>query len=203
MNGRRKPVFINENKQNTQCEAKKLYFLHPECGRIDKKIVHLQRFCVNTSLSMSSSETLTIDLRKATDAPLGLQQTLGDQFFASLEQDEILGGEIEVAIHVKAQAGDSFRVSVDLHGAVRTICDRCLEEVTLPVEAHEQMTIRYGEETTEQDDEYDVTVIPFTATTYDMSWDVYEFTALALPMQRTHPDGECNADMAQYIVTEA
>lgn len=151
---------------------------------------------------MSSSETITIDLRKATVAPIDLQQTLGDSFFAALDQEEILGGEMSVDVHVKAAAADSFRISVKAKGQVSVLCDRCLEEVTLPVEAEEQMTLRYGDEADAQDDGYDVTVIPFTATTYDLSWDIYEFIALALPLQRTHADGECNENMTQYIISE-
>lgn len=150
---------------------------------------------------MSSSETITIDLRKAADAPIDLQQTLGDSYFTALDQDEILGGEVEVSIHVKAAAAESFRITAKVEGTVKVICDRCLDEVTLPVQAEQQMTLRYGDQTEEQDDAYDVTVIPFTANTYDMSWDIYEFIELALPLQRSHPDGECNEDITQFILS--
>lgn len=150
---------------------------------------------------MSSCEIITIDLRKATNAPIDLQLTLGDTYFAALDQEEILGGEVEVKLHVKATAGDSFRIDVSINGQVRVICDRCLEELTLPVTADETITLRYGDAATEQDEAYDVIVIPFTANTYDLSWDVYEFIALALPLQRTHDEGQCNEEMTQYIIT--
>lgn len=149
---------------------------------------------------MSSSETITIDLRNLANAPIDLQLTLGDSYFAALDQDEILGGEVHVAVSAKAMAGDSFLVSVKAEGEVRVACDRCLEEVTLPIETTEQMVLRYGDESDAADEAYDVTVIPFSANTYNLSWDIYEFIALALPIQRTHADGECPEEMTQYIV---
>lgn len=149
---------------------------------------------------MSSSETITIDLRNLENAPIDLQLTLGDSYFAALDQDEILGGEVRVAVSAKAVAGDSFLFRISVAGKVRVLCDRCLEEVTLPVETTEQMALRYGAETDAADESYDVTVIPFSANTYDLSWDIYEFIALALPIQRTHADGECPEDMTQYLV---
>lgn len=149
---------------------------------------------------MSSSETITIDLRNLANAPIDLQLTLGDSYFAALDQEEILGGEVSVAISAKAMAGDSFLIRVSAEGEVRVPCDRCLEELTLPVETTEQMALRYGDETEAADEAYDVTVIPFSARTYDLSWDIYEFIALALPLQRTHADGECPEEMTQYII---
>ena len=151
---------------------------------------------------MSSSETIIIDLRKAVVAPIDLQQTLGDSFFAALDQSEIHGGEVEVQISVRATAGESFLVKIKAQGEVRVTCDRCLEELTLPVSTEEKMTLRYGDEADAQDESYDVIVIPFTATTYDLSWDIYEFIELALPLQRVHEDGQCNDEMTQYIITE-
>lgn len=151
---------------------------------------------------MSNSETITIDLRKATDAPLDLQQTLGTTFFAALDQDEILGGEVRVEIKVKATAGDSFNVSINAEGVVSVACDRCLEEVSIPVCTEAQMVLRYGDTTNDADGSADVTVIPFTATTYDLSWDIYEFICIALPLQRVHKDGECNEEITQYIIKQ-
>ena len=151
---------------------------------------------------MPSSETITIDLRKATDAPLDLQQTLGNDFFAALDQDEILGGEVRVGIKVKAAAADSFAVRITAEGQVIVACDRCLEELTLPIHTEAQMTLRYGDDNEDFNDSADVTVIPFTATTYDLGWDIYEFITLALPLQRVHPDGECNEEMTQYIIQQ-
>lgn len=149
---------------------------------------------------MSSSETIIIDLRNAQNAPIGLQQTLGDAFFAALDQEEIHGGEIQVEVQVKPSAGDSFRVSVKAQGEVRVICDRCLEELTLPVDTTAEMTLRYeSEDDYEDNTDYDVTVIPFTANTYDLSWDIYEFIELSLPLQRTHAEGQCNDEMTRYI----
>ena len=151
---------------------------------------------------MPSSETITIDLRKATEAPLDLQHTLGDSFFAALDQDEILGGEVRIGIKVKAAAADSFAISIKAEGQVVVPCDRCLEDVTIPISTEARMALRYGEEDEEGNGSADVTVIPFTATTYDLGWDIYEFIALALPLQRVHPDGECNEEITQYIIQQ-
>ena len=48
----------------------------------------------------------------------------------------------------------------------------------------------------------DLIVIPFSQTHYDTAWDIYESIALNLPLQRVHPEGECNADMMSRFSAE-
>lgn len=148
---------------------------------------------------MFMRETLTIDLRKVLAAPLSLQQTLGDDYFAALEQEEILGGRVEVEVKVKATTTDTFDISLRAKGEATVACDRCLEPLSLPVEAKAQFTLRCTESEADTDDT-DVIAIPFTATTYDLSWDIYETIALALPLQRVHAEGGCNEEVTRYIL---
>lgn len=101
-------------------------------------------------------------------------------FFRSFEGTEILDGD--VAADVEAEdLGDCLRVRAALKGSVSVTCDRCLEEVSIPVETE-----------FEEDVEVHGPVI-------DLSQIVYDYVCTALPLQRVHPDGACNPDTLKYL----
>ena len=54
----------------------------------------------------------------------------------------------------------------------------------------------------EDNTDVDLIVIPFSQTHYNTAWDIYESIALNLPLQRVHPEGECNADMMSRFSAE-
>ena len=36
----------------------------------------------------------------------------------------------------------------------------------------------------------------------DLDWTIYEIIETSLPLQRVHPEGECNEDMTGRFITE-
>ena len=124
-----------------------------------------------------------------------------DEFFGKFENPEVLGASVEAAVKL-VNRGVTIETECVLTGTITVPCDRCLEDVTIPISTEARMALRYGEEDEEGNGSADVTVIPFTATTYDLSWDIYEFICIALPLQRVHKDGECNEEITQYIIKQ-
>lgn len=142
---------------------------------------------------------MTVNLKEALrdDTPLAFH--LDDAFFEALEQNEITGGDVDVTLRIKAGAGDLYHFNYTMKGEVRVLCDRCLEEVTLPVELRDTVDIAHGDP---DDDNGETIIIPFSQLTYDTAWDMYELIDVYLPLQRVHPDGECNPDMLSRFSTE-
>lgn len=146
---------------------------------------------------MQSMEALHIDLSRITQSALRSEIKLNDAFFAALEQDEIKGGDVTVSLSVKAAAGDIYKVNVAVNGCVTVECDRCLDDLTIAVEAEDAFNIKDGD--FDEADAADLRYLEGAGMTYDVTWDVYEIIATALPLQRCHEDGLCNEDVASRI----
>ena len=104
----------------------------------------------------------------------------GAEFFEAFGNVEILDADLEVTAEVVSH-GLTADASCEIAGSVTVACDRCLEELVIPVETS------FEEQYTPEDDEL------------DLSQDVYDFVCTSLPLQRVHPEGECNQETTKYL----
>ena len=149
---------------------------------------------------MQSKNLLNINLAHVAEAAKRLDIELTDRFFADLEQEEISGGDIHAEIFVRATAGDIYNVQVKVKGNVIVACDRCLDPLQIEVEASDTLKVKDADP--EDCDADDMLYLEANNPCYDFSWQVYEIIETSLPMQRVHPEGECNKDMVSYILTD-
>lgn len=146
---------------------------------------------------MPSIEELNIDLRTAASEGKPILVRLQDDFFKALEQSEINGGDVQVTLHITEPTTHRFKVCLSIEGNVSVMCDRCLEDVSLEIEAEDAYSIS-AEDTDCEDDDLRI-LPPGVGYKYDFSWDIYELAALSLPIQRVHDDDSCNAEMAALL----
>lgn len=149
---------------------------------------------------MQSENLLNINLAHVAEAAKRLDIELTDRFFADLEQEEISGGDIHAEIFVRATAGDIYNVQIKVKGNVIVACDRCLDPLQIEVEASDTLKVKDADP--EDCDADDMLYLEANNPCYDFSWQVYEIIETSLPMQRVHPEGECNKDMVSYILTD-
>ena len=147
---------------------------------------------------MSSENLLNINLAQAASAGERIEIELSDRFFADLEQEEISGGEVHADILVKASAGSVFQIQIQVHGRVTVACDRCLDPLVLPVEAEE--TVKVKDADPDEGDDVEMYYLEANCPYFELSWPLYEIIETALPLQRVHPESECNPDMTGFIL---
>ena len=124
----------------------------------------------------------------------------GKEFFDSFENKEILGADLQIRVLVE-KSGRYIGVDCEIEGEVIVECDRCLEEVEMPVDTEVRLSVKFGEEQAAelgQDVDREVIFVKETDAQLDMSQIIYDYVCLALPMQRTHAEGECNPDAMKY-----
>ena len=125
------------------------------------------------------------------------------KFFQKFENTEIL--DATVGIEAKAvKSGHYMGVDLDITGTVTVACDRCLEDLTLPVEAHPAFSVKFGTGAPEGEEEMregsrEILVLDASDADLDLSQVIYDYVCLALPMQRVHPEGECNPDTVKFL----
>ncbi|MBR1630562.1 MAG: DUF177 domain-containing protein [Paludibacteraceae bacterium] len=90
-------------------------------------------------------------------------------------------------------------MSYSTSGTVIIPCDRCLDDMEQHVEGNDDIVVRFGNE---QDTSDDLVIIDERIGMIDLSWLIYEQIALAIPIQHTHNDGQCNPGMTAYIIND-
>ncbi|MBP3562874.1 MAG: DUF177 domain-containing protein [Bacteroidales bacterium] len=150
------------------------------------------------------SESFIIPLNGLATGKNEFSWMVGKEFFESFENSEIIDAELDVTAVVE-KSGRYVGVDCDVVGKVVVECDRCLEELEMPVDVEIMLSVKYGEEESSEDPhegEREVIFVPETDAELDMSQIVYDYVCLALPMQRVHPDGECNPDAMRHLSGE-
>ena len=125
----------------------------------------------------------------------------GKEFFDSFENSEILDAHLDTDVRVE-KSGRYIGVDCDVRGTVTVECDRCLDELDMPVDVEIRLSVKYGsEESSEepQPGEREVIFVPETDAELDLGQIVYDYVCLSLPMQRVHEDGECNPSAMKYF----
>ena len=126
---------------------------------------------------------------------------VGKVFFEIFENSEILDAELVASVVVE-KSGRYLGIDCDVVGEVTVECDRCLDDLQMPVDVEVRLSVKYGDE--ESSDEHhegerEVVFVPDTDAEFDMSQIIYDYVCLALPMQRVHEDGDCNPDALKHL----
>ncbi len=143
---------------------------------------------------MTDKKAYIIDLNTLKQGVYEFQYKLDDAFFLGLDQQEIHGGTVDATIALTVlHAG--FMLDIHVAGQVRLTCDRCLDEMTQPVEGEEQLPVKLTK--AEPDDDF-VAVDPDSGL-LEVDWLLYELIEISLPIVHSHQPGECNPQMEELL----
>jgi uncharacterized metal-binding protein YceD (DUF177 family) len=124
----------------------------------------------------------------------------GKEFFESFDNTEILAADLDIEV-VAEKSGRYLGIDCEVDGKVVVECDRCLEDLDIPIGTDIMLSVKYGsEENSEehQEGEREVLFIPQDEAELNLSQIIYDYVCLSLPMQRTHGPGGCNPDAMKY-----
>ena len=130
----------------------------------------------------------------------------GKEFFEAFDNSEILNADLNVCADVE-KSGSYLGVDLHIVGTLTVACDRCLEDLGMPVDETVLLSIKFGSEPAEgeadaSEGERETVYLPADGSDIDLSQTVYDYACLALPLQRVHPEGECNPAAARYLSRE-
>ncbi|MBQ9411375.1 MAG: hypothetical protein IJU21_07190 [Bacteroidales bacterium] len=109
--------------------------------------------------------------------------TAGSEFFQMFGNQEILDANVVVLVSVNKEGSHKVEAGIRLNGSVTVQCDRCLEPLVIPIDEAPEEAFKPG--TVEVD--------------WDLSQEVYDYICLAMPLQRVHPEGQCNPDTVRFL----
>jgi len=141
-------------------------------------------------------ETYIIPLKDLAVGTHRYQYTLDDRFFEEVDGPEIRKGNVQADVTVQ-KSEHSFLLTFQMEGAIKVLCDRCLGEMDQPISCEERLTVKFGENKEEEDDQ--LVIVSEEDGEMDLSWYMYEFIALHIPIRHIHPEGECDEETAKAL----
>ena len=125
----------------------------------------------------------------------------GKEFFEGYENTEVLDAQLDIEVSAE-KSGRYIGVDCDIRGWLVVECDRCLEDLNMPIDVTVRLSVKFGEADSSeeiQEGEREVLFIPVDNTDLDMSQIVYDYVCTSLPIQRVHEEGGCNPEAMRYF----
>lgn len=88
-------------------------------------------------------------------------------------------------------------LNFELEGKIRTLCDRCGDELHLPIYTNQELFIKFGQEPREESEK--IIIIAAGETEIDISQFIYEFITFAIPLKKLHAEGKCNKESLKKL----
>ena len=147
------------------------------------------------SIALGKFDKYKIELKNMKADSAKYEFTLDNQFFVDLDGPEVQKGKLAVELNVKKTSG-VFLLDFQTEGFVIVPCDRCLDEMELPVSTSDKLKVKLGSSFAE---EGDIVVVPEEDGYINIAWFLYEFIALNIPMKHVHAPGKCNKAMSSKL----
>lgn len=121
---------------------------------------------------------------------------LDKQFFEDMECTDVRGANLDAALKVVHRNG-VYELDFELTGEVTVACDRCLDDLQIPVESDYHIVVKYGDEFRQDSDE--LLEIPESDDSVNVAYMIYDTAMLAIPIKHVHPLGKCNRAMSALL----
>jgi uncharacterized metal-binding protein YceD (DUF177 family) len=124
--------------------------------------------------------------------------TLDRDFFGLFEATGWVEGQVAAEVEL-VKHHDFIEARARIEGKVKATCDRCLEEVDLPVAG--EMTFVLKESGEEEGNGDDFIVLAPGEDYVDLGTPLYELFMLSYPPRVVHAAGECDPEMERILGT--
>lgn len=126
---------------------------------------------------------------------------LDKAFFELIGNNEIANNHLKVDLVLEMQERMMI-LNFKISGEVNVICDRCLDDLSIPIQKEADLYIKFGKERLEEDD--DVLVIPDTDYEINLSELINEYVTLSIPLKKVHGEDKngislCNKDITEKL----
>lgn len=145
---------------------------------------------------MGKFDKYKVDLKAMQADSCIYEFVLDNVFFANIDGPEIQKGKVHITLAVKRTTG-AFELVFQTEGFVLVPCDRCLDEMEIPIITTDKLIVKFGSDYAEEND--NVVIVPEDEGYINIAWFIYEFIALAIPMKHVHAPGKCNKGMVSKL----
>ena len=146
---------------------------------------------------MSDNKDFIIQIKGLQNGEHEYGFSIDGSFFRNFENSQILDADLNADVLLE-KGGGWMNIEADVTGTVTVECDRCLDDVVLPMDFYCTMTVKFAKDLADdQEDEF--IVMDPTEGELDLTQFLYDYVCLNLPLQKVHEEGECNEQMMQKL----
>jgi len=144
-------------------------------------------------------EALMLKLKTLPFGTHAIECHLDESFFNIDELSEVRRADVDVTLEVTRKSENTYHLEINCNGTVTIPCDRCLDDLDLPVE--ENYCLNVEQMGTELDDTGDeLLIVPSDWRELDTAPIVRDTVLLAIPMTHCHEsEDDCNPDMLDAL----
>lgn len=123
---------------------------------------------------------------------------LDGAFFNDMGPSEVRQACAKATLAVTRKGDNDYHVEIACKGTVTVACDRCLDDLTLPVEASYDLNLK--QQGHELDDSTDgLLIVPDQWREVDLAPLVRDTVLLAIPASHSHAPGDCDSAMMELL----
>lgn len=145
---------------------------------------------------MAKFSLYNIPLKTLSSSKNVFDYELDNKYFDAIDGDEVKKGNVKAKVVVR-KISSGYELNFTMKGVVQVPCDRCLDDMNLDVDCQERLIVKLGTEYSEESN--DIVIIPEEDGEINVSWFIYEFIALNIPIKHVHEQGECNKTMSSKL----
>jgi len=125
---------------------------------------------------------------------------VSDDFFKQFERALVEKGTFQVTVDLDKQSS-MIVCDFEISGTLDTTCDRCLENIQMPVFNEIQLLFKYAEEEMEEDE---IVYIPRGLNMLNLGKYIYEMISLSIPMVKQYDcendeEAPCNEEVLKRL----
>ena len=136
---------------------------------------------------MNSSRAFVVNFGSLPAGEHEFEFHVGDTFFQQFENSIIENGDVDVLV-VLEKKEHLLLIDFTMQGTITLPCDRCLEDIELELESHNELIVKQGADKDETSE--DVIVISPREYELDLAPFIYEYLTVSLPLRVVHEDEE-------------
>ncbi len=144
---------------------------------------------------MCNIESYKIDLKALPQGVTSYDYKLDDGFFKAIDAPGVQRGELSCSLSVN-RTDDFYELNFRTAGVIYIPCDLCLEEMEQSIDTQDRLVVKFGVEYSEDDD---MVTVAEEEGILDVSWFIYEFIELNIPIKHVHAPGKCNHAMIELL----
>ena len=98
---------------------------------------------------MGKFKLYNVDLKNLTPGIHEFEYLLENKFFVDIDGDQVQKGKVKVYLTVK-RSSMMFEMNFQIEGVVMVPCDRCLDDMEIPIDTHNRLVVKFGKEYAEE-----------------------------------------------------
>lgn len=119
-----------------------------------------------------------------------------NKFFEAFDCFEFDESFFKIALNIEKRS-TMMILNFNIEGKIIVPCDRCLDDVELPIKAKEQLIVKFGNESYSDTD--DILILSESEHEINVASSIYEFIMLNTPQKRIHGKGKCNKAVIEEL----